>query len=261
MADATYIRDEIGGLYPKSAKLTPQYFAEMVVAFKPLSNHEFKQALEAHRGTQAAAYPPIARELVGKCGKVMYSEPKLQGFIAQVVIDYGWEEAIERILTFKIGFSSGTRQAMRDYCIRVGMTAKSEPFFGFPFWFQVFCDKLHQGDILDAYQYAVQECSEQARSKFMKALEFFYGVGNERSKLYFIYHKRQISMKFDGGKYRSHFSKFKLQRADDAYPMKPWEFNDYRNSQLDALWSEPGAAANDDENLPESQEEDESLPF
>mgnify|MGYP005825421061 CR=1 FL=1 len=236
MANIAHMDEVLRGFYPTSQKINQVFLAEMNKAFTSLTDEDFDQAMDKHRAGADAGKVPEPYKLSGSCGVATHSEGKCASLLANAITHHGWQEGVSRALNWQLGLGSQVNSAVRDYMIRVGITAKVEPYHGFPFWFQVFCGKLHdEQDVIDAYLYASKEAvNDQAKQYYWKQYEFFLEIGNEQAKTYFFVFRK---LKAEGikEKTKEHFRKFKLKRANDAYAMNHREFNDYRNEQLDAI--------------------------
>jgi hypothetical protein len=204
------------------------------LAFQHASDEDFKETLEKYRAGENYKFPPTAKELSSKLGKVVFTEDNLTAKLAHGIIMFGWDEAITRALNWQLGLGTELDTAVRDYMIRTGITALSEPFFGFPFWFNVFVMKLHDGEIIDAYAYAGKEASKSARSYYIQKHKYFEHCGNEYAKTYFTYFKMEKTNNYNG-KYLQHFRSFKLKKASEAYGMTENETQEYKQKQIDII--------------------------
>ncbi len=255
MADIAHMDEVLRGFYPTSQKINQVFLAEMNKAFTSLTDEDFDQAMDKHRAGGDAAKVPEPYKLSGTCGKTTHSEGKCASLLANAITHHGWQDGITRALNWQLGLSNDLNNAVREYMIRVGITAKVEPYHGFPFWFQVFCTKLHdEEDVIDAYLYASREAANvRAKIYYRKQYEFFLEIGNDKAKDYFFLFKIRRAESVQE-KTKEHFRKFKIKKASDAYAMNEKQFNQYRNEQLDALQqkpeSEPSSNMFDEDEIP-----------
>tara|TARA_R100001530_G_scaffold118430_1_gene85572 strand:- start:1020 stop:1817 length:798 start_codon:yes stop_codon:yes gene_type:complete len=236
MASIAHIDEVLRAFYPQSQKLNKLFLAEMNKAFASLSDQHFDDAIDKHRAGGDSWKVPEPYKLSGSCGVANYSDSKCASLLANAITHHGWADGVTRALHWQLGLSEDVNKAVRDYMVRVGITAEVEPYHGFPFWFQVFCIKMHdEGDVIDAYLYASREAvNEHAKKLYRKQYEFFCDIGNDQAKTYFFIFKK-LKAENTNEERKAHFRKFKLKKADDAYAMNEREFHDFRNDQLDVI--------------------------
>lgn len=190
MADTGHIEDQLRGFWPTSQKITAQLIAEIGNAFKHLRDDDFNDALDKHRQGEDGGKVPSAKMLLKYIGKKRYSDQHLADRWINAVIQFGWEDAVERAYSYNLGLGFEVNNELRMYLINTGINQQTEKYFGFPGWMHNFIDSIHAGMIPEAYENASRTAPEKMKGWLMDKAKFYDRMGSEQAKKYFLFHRQ-----------------------------------------------------------------------